>query len=172
MFTKRVHGHYRVIRKGAGELNALCRPAGRHPETMGSIAALRAGAIWPDERSLPGRHLRPCTSGLLSPAYADRSLGGAMAALVRHRRGPAAPSFHGELVMFISVPCAILCADQIRPPSITCCSMPWPASDGCSKARSLPEVRIRPDAHVQSLDYEERSTSFRVGFHYRAERRY
>jgi len=165
LFTKRVHGHYRVIRKGAAELNALLQDmlAGIR-ETMGFNRqpyeqercrqdTLKAMYLW--SYYSPGMML-------------IGSLGGAMvlwfgtAEVLQHHLSV------GELVMFISyLALFYVPINQIHSVNHML-QHALAASERVFEVLDLvPEVKDRPDAHVPVTRLRGEVDFDRVGFHYR-----
>ncbi len=174
LFTKRVHEHYRAIRKGAAELNALLQ------DMLAGIRETMGFNRQPYERERFGRKSDRCRQDTLKAMYLWSyyspgmmligSLGAAMvlwfgtAEVLQHRLSV------GELVMFISyLALFYVPVNQIHSVNHML-QHALAASERVFEVLDLvPEVRDRPDAHVPVARLRGEVDFHRVGFHYRAD---
>ena len=174
LFTKRVHGHYRVIRKGAAELNALLQ------DVLAGIRETMGFNRQPFEQERFSRKSDRCRQDTLKAMYLWSyyspgmmligSLGGAMvlwfgtAEVLQHRLSV------GELVMFTSyLALFYVPINQIHSVNHML-QHALAASERVFEVLDLvPEVRDRPDAHIPAMRLRGEVDFDRVGFHYRAD---
>ena len=173
-FTKRIHGHYRAIRKGSAELNALLQ------DVLAGIRETMGFNRQPYEQERFGRKSDDCRNDTLKAMYLWSyyspgmmligSLGGAMvlwfgtAEVLQHRLSV------GELVMFISylalfyVPInQIHSVNHMLQHALAASERVFEVLDLVPEVRDLPEAQ----APVARLRGEVEFDS--VGFHYRAD---
>ena len=174
LFTKRIHGYYRAIRKGAAELNALLQ------DMLAGIRETMGFNRQPYEQERFDRKSDRCRQDTLKAMYLWSyyspgmmligSLGGAMvlwfgtAEVLQHRLSV------GELVMFISyLALFYVPINQIHSVNHML-QHALAASERVFEVLDLvPEVRDRPDAHVPVTRLRGEVDFHRVGFHYRAD---
>jgi ABC-type multidrug transport system fused ATPase/permease subunit len=174
LFTKRVHGHYRAIRKGAAELNALLQ------DMLAGIRETMGFNRQPYEQERFDRKSDRCRQDTLKAMYLWSyyspgmmmigSLGGAMVLwfgtdeVLQHRLSV------GELVMFISyLALFYVPINQIHSVNHML-QHALAASERVFEVLDLvPEVRDRPDAHVPVTRLQGEVAFHCVGFHYRAD---
>ena len=174
LFTKRVHGHYRAIRKGAAELNALLQ------DMLAGIRETMGFNRQPYEQERFDRKSDRCRQDTLKAMYLWSyyspgmmligSLGGAMVLwfgtdeVLQHRLSV------GELVMFISyLALFYVPINQIHSVNHML-QHALAASERVFEVLDLvPEVRDRPDAHAPVTRLQGEVAFHRVGFHYRAD---
>jgi ABC-type multidrug transport system fused ATPase/permease subunit len=174
LFTKRVHGHYRVIRKGAAELNALLQ------DMLAGIRETMGFNRQPYEQERFDRKSDRCRQDTLKAMYLWSyyspgmmligSLGGAMvlwfgtAEVLQHRLSV------GELVMFISyLALFYVPINQIHSVNHML-QHALAASERVFEVLDLiPEVKDRSDAHIPVPRLRGEVEFHRVGFHYRAD---
>ncbi len=174
LFTKRVHGHYRAIRKGAAELNALLQ------DMLAGIRETMGFNRQPYEQERFDRKSDRCRQDTLKAMYLWSyyspgmmligSLGGAMvlwfgtAEVLQHRLSV------GELVMFISyLALFYVPINQIHSVNHML-QHALAASERVFEVLDLvPEVKDRSDAHIPVPRLRGEVEFHRVGFHYRAD---
>ncbi len=174
LFTKRIHGHYRAIRKGSAELNALLQ------DVLAGIRETMGFNRQPYEQERFGWKSDRCRQDTLKAMYLWSyyspgmmligSLGGAMvlwfgtAEVLQHQLSV------GELVMFISyLALFYVPINQIHSVNHML-QHALAASERVFEVLDLvPEVRDRPDAHVPVTRLRGEVDFHRVGFHYRAD---
>ena len=174
LFTKRIHGHYRAIRKGSAELNALLQ------DMLAGIRETMGFNRQPYEQERFGRKSDRCRQDTLKAMYLWSyyspgmmligSLGGAMvlwfgtAEVLQHRLSV------GQLVMFISyLALFYVPINQIHSVNHML-QHALAASERVFEVLDLaPEVRDRPDAHVPVTRLRGEVDFHRVAFHYRAD---
>ena len=174
LFTKRVHGHYRVIRKGAAELNALLQ------DMLAGIRETMGFNRQPYEQERFDRKSDRCRQDTLKAMYLWSyyspgmmligSLGGAMvlwfgiAEVLQHRLSV------GELVMFISyLALFYVPINQIHSVNHML-QHALAASERVFEVLDLvPEIKDRSDAHAPVPRSRGEVEFHRVGFHYRAD---
>jgi ABC-type multidrug transport system fused ATPase/permease subunit len=174
LFTKRVHGHYRAIRKGAAELNALLQ------DMLAGIRETMGFNRQPYEQERFDRKSDRCRQDTLKAMYLWSyyspgmmligSLGGAMvlwfgtAEVLQHRLSV------GELVMFISyLALFYVPINQIHSVNHML-QHALAASERVFEVLDLvPEVKDRPDARVPVARLRGEVAFHRVGFYYRAD---
>ena len=172
LFTKRVHGHYRVIRKGAAELNALLQ------DVLAGIRETMGFNRQPYEQERFDRKSDRCRQDTLKAMYLWSfyspgmmligSLGGAMvlwfgtAEVLEHRLSV------GELVMFTSyLALFYVPINQIHSVNHML-QHALAASERVFEVLDLvPDVRDRPDAKIPVPRVRGEVAFHRVGFHYR-----
>jgi ABC-type multidrug transport system fused ATPase/permease subunit len=174
LFTKRVHGHYRAIRKGAAELNALLQ------DMLAGIRETMGFNRQPYEQERFDRKSDRCRQDTLKAMYLWSyyspgmmligSLGGAMVLwfgtteVLQHHLSV------GELVMFISyLALFYVPINQIHSVNHML-QHALAASERVFEVLDLvPEVKDRPEAHVPVARLRGEVAFHRVGFHYRAD---
>ena len=174
LFTKRVHGHYRAIRKGAAELNALLQ------DMLAGIRETMGFNRQPYEQERFDRKSDRCRQDTLKAMYLWSyyspgmmligSLGGAMVLwfgtteVLQHRLSV------GELVMFISyLALFYVPINQIHSVNHML-QHALAASERVFEVLDLvPEVKDRPEALVPVARLRGEVAFHRVGFHYRAD---
>ena len=174
LFTKRIHGHYRAIRKGSAELNALLQ------DVLAGIRETIGFNRQPYEQERFGRKSDRCRQDTLKAMYLWSfyspgmmligSLGGAMvlwfgtAEVLQHRLSV------GELVMFTSyLALFYVPINQIHSVNHML-QHALAASERVFEVLDLvPEVRDSPDAGVPVTRLRGEVDFHRVGFHYRAD---
>ncbi len=172
LFTKRVHGHYRVIRKGAAELNALLQ------DMLAGIRETMGFNRQPYEQERFDRKSDRCRQDTLKAMFLWSyyspgmmligSLGGALvlwfgtAEVLQHRLSV------GELVMFISyLALFYVPINQIHSVNHML-QHALAASERVFEVLDLvPEVRDRPNTHVPAARLRGGVAFQRVRFHYR-----
>ena len=172
LFTKRVHGYYRVIRKGAAELNALLQ------DMLAGIRETMGFNRQPYEQVRFDRKSDRCRQDTLKAMYLWSyyspgmmligSLGGAMvlwfgtAEVLEHRLSV------GELVMFISyLALFYVPINQIHSVNHML-QHALAASERVFEVLDLvPDVRDRPNAQVPGTRLRGEVAFHHVGFHYR-----
>ena len=174
LFTRRVHGHYRAIRKGAAELNALLQ------DMLAGIRETMGFNRQPYEQERFDRKSDRCRQDTLKAMYLWSyyspgmmligSLGGAMVLwfgtteVLQHRLSV------GELVMFISyLALFYVPINQIHSVNHML-QHALAASERVFEVLDLvPDVRDRQDTHVPVTRLRGEVDFHRVGFHYRAD---
>ena len=174
LFTKRVHGHYRAIRKGSAELNALLQ------DMLAGIRETMGFNRQPYEQERFDRKSDRCRQDTLKAMFLWSyyspgmmligSLGGAMVLwfgtteVLEHRLSV------GELVMFISyLALFYVPINQIHSVNHML-QHALAASERVFEVLDLvPEVKDRPNAHVPVARLRGEVDFHRVGFHYRAD---
>ena len=174
LFTKRVHGHYRAIRKGAAELNALLQ------DMLAGIRETMGFNRQPYEQERFDRKSDRCRQDTLKAMYLWSyyspgmmligSLGGAMVLwfgtteVLQHRLSV------GELVMFISyLALFYVPINQIHSVNHML-QHALAASERVFEVLDLvPEVKDRQEALVPVARLQGEVAFHRVGFHYRAD---
>jgi len=174
LFTKRVHGHYRAIRKGAAELNALLQ------DMLAGIRETMGFNRQPYEQERFNRKSDRCRQETLKAMYLWSyyspgmmligSLGGAMVLwfgtteVLEHRLSV------GELVMFISyLALFYVPINQIHSVNHML-QHALAASERVFEVLDLvPDVRDQHDARIPADRLRGEVTFHRVGFHYRAD---
>ena len=174
LFTKRIHGYYRAIRKGSAELNALLQ------DMLAGIRETMGFNRQPYEQERFGRKSDRCRQDTLKAMYLWSyyspgmmligSLGGAMvlwfgtAEVLQHHLSV------GELVMFISyLALFYVPINQIHSVNHML-QHALAASERVFEVLDLvPEVGDRPDAHTPVTRLRGEVAFHRVGFHYRAD---
>ena len=172
LFTKRVHGYYRVIRKGAAELNALLQ------DMLAGIRETMGFNRQPYEQERFDRKSDRCRQDTLKAMYLWSyyspgmmligSLGGAIVLwfgtveVLEHRLSV------GELVMFISyLALFYVPINQIHSVNHML-QHALAASERVFEVLDLvPDVRDRPDAQVPETRLRGEVAFHHVGFHYR-----
>ena len=174
LFTKRVHGHYRAIRKGAAELNALLQ------DMLAGIRETMGFNRQPYEQERFDRKSDRCRQDTLKAMYLWSyyspgmmligSLGGAMVLwfgtteVLQHHLSV------GELVMFISyLALFYVPINQIHSVNHML-QHALAASERVFEVLDLvPEVKDRPEALVPVTRLRGEVAFHRVGFHYRTD---
>ena len=179
LFTKRVHGYYRVIRKGAAELNALLQ------DMLGGIRETMGFNRQPYEQARFDRKSDRCRQDTLKAMYLWSyyspgmmligSLGGAMvlwfgtAEVLEHRLSV------GELVMFISylalfyVPInQIHSVNHMLQHALAASERVFEVLDLVPEVKDRPDARA-PDARAPGTRVRGEVGFQHVGFHYRAD---
>ena len=174
LFTKRVHGHYRAIRKGAAELNALLQ------DMLAGIRETMGFNRQPYEQERFNRKSDRCRQETLKAMYLWSyyspgmmligSLGGALVLwfgtteVLEHRLSV------GELVMFISyLALFYVPINQIHSVNHML-QHALAASERVFEVLDLvPDVRDQHDARIPADRLRGEVTFHRVGFHYRAD---
>ena len=174
LFTKRVHGHYRAIRKGAAELNALLQ------DMLAGIRETMGFNRQPYEQERFDRKSDRCRQDTLKAMYLWSyyspgmmligSLGGAMVLwfgtteVLQHRLSV------GELVMFISyLALFYVPINQIHSVNHML-QHALAASERVFEVLDLvPEVKDRPEALVPVARLRGEVAFHHVGFHYRTD---
>mgnify|MGYP000207784622 FL=1 len=174
LFTKRVHGHYRAIRKGSAELNALLQ------DMLAGIRETMGFNRQPYEQERFDRKSDRCRQDTLKAMFLWSyyspgmmligSLGGAMVLwfgtteVLEHRLSV------GELVMFISyLALFYVPINQIHSVNHML-QHALAASERVFEVLDLvPEVKDRPNAHAPVPRLRGEVAFHHVGFHYRAD---